>query len=351
MTLRNRFVRSATNESLAADDGFSTPELRDFLVSLAEGGVGLIITGHAYVSPEGKAGPGQLGVYSDFLLPGLTSLARGVHDAGGRILLQLAHAGCFASARQEARGPSPVEMEEGQVLGREMTEEEIRQVVLAFGRAAERAMHAGFDGVQIHAAHGYLLSQFLSPFFNRREDRYGGNVENRTRIIQEVIGSIRYYAGNEFPVIIKINSEDYIEGGLTVDGMLEAVAILENLGLDAVELSGGTAHPLSRESPIRKYTPESPEEEGYYREAARRYREKISLPLMLVGGIRSYEISESLVREGLADYISLARPLIREPALINRWKSGDRAPATCISCNRCLTETWGSGLHCVLDED
>jgi 2,4-dienoyl-CoA reductase-like NADH-dependent reductase (Old Yellow Enzyme family) len=351
MTLENRFIRSATAEALAGDDGSASSRLTDMYVRLARGGVGLIITGHAYVSREGAAGPRQLGVHSDRLVGGLASMVNAVHEAGGKIVLQLAHAGCRAASAPtglEPLAPSAMEGEKGP-LCRAMTRGEIIGVVEAFAHAATRAGKAGFDGVQIHAAHGYLLSQFLSPFHNKREDGYGGDLENRARIVLEVVRAVRDAMGPRRALLIKLNSEDFVEGGFSVGDLLELAPLIEKAGVDAVEMSGGS--PFSpkyvsyRPGPIK-----GEKDEVYYREAACRYKEQARVPLMLVGGIRSYEVAKRLVEEGTADYISLCRPLIREPDLISRWRSGDTRTSTCLSDNLCFKPLHaGEGLYCVVE--
>lgn len=354
VSLANRFVRSATWEGMAGADGSCSPELIDIMAKLAEGGVGLIITSHAYVSPEGQAGPWQMGIHSDEMLPGLARMAEAVHRAGGKIAVQLAHAGCYSAVKLtglDPLGPS-VSGSEKIPQCREITKEEIRVLCEAFGKAAERAKSAGFDGVQIHAAHGYLLSEFLSPFFNRRTDEYGGCIENRARIVLDVLRSVRAAAGDGYPVLIKVNSEDFIDGGLSVDDMLSVAEMLEGAGIDAVEMSGGTIYASGAYSAIRQGDPDTPEKEVYYRDAAVRFKEKIGVPLMLVGGIRSLDVAEGLIAGGVADYISLSRPLIREPGLIGRWRNGDRRRATCLSDNACRCPLIkGEGLICVLDRE
>lgn len=352
MSLSNRFVRSATWEGMAENDGSCSLRLIDLTARLAEGGVGLIITGHAYVRPEGQAGPWQIGVHDDAMIQGLADLAAGVHRAGGRIALQIAHAGCYAATAltgRQALGPSPG------IAGRtpdcrELSRDEISALSRSFGAAAARAKTAGFDAVQIHAAHGYLLSEFLSPFFNRRTDGYGGSVENRARIVLEVLQSVRGAVGDGYPVLIKINSEDFVEGGLSVDDMLRVSRLLETAGIDAIEMSGGTIFASGEYASIRQGDPDCPEKEVYYREAAVRFSENIGVPLMLVGGIRSFEVAEELVESGTADYISLCRPLIREPGLVARWRDGDRTRASCRSENACRGPLLkGEGLLCALD--
>jgi 2,4-dienoyl-CoA reductase-like NADH-dependent reductase (Old Yellow Enzyme family) len=348
MILANRFVRSATWEGMAGDDGSCTPKLTELMVQLAKGGVGLTISSHTFVSQEGQARPWQLGIYRDELISRFSQMTEAVHKASGKIVMQLAHGGIQANPSltgQQPKGPSPDERVPG---SQEMTHEEIQKVIQAFGQAALRAQKAGFDGVQIHAAHGYLLSQFLSPFFNRRGDQYGGSIENRARLILEVHQNVRNKVGDDFPLMIKLNSEDFLEGGLRLDEMVRVATMLEDAGIDAIELSGGTAY-SGKCTPVRQGELRS-EEEVYYLEAARKYKEKIGVPLMLVGGIRSYAVAERMVREGLADYISLSRPLIREPHLINRWKSGDTRKAICQSDNLCYEPALqGEGLHCVVE--
>ena len=350
LSLANRFIYSATWDGRADDNGYCTPGNIEMLVKRALGGVGLIITGMAYVKPEGKAAPWQLAVSGDEFIDGLAKMAGAIHDARGKVVLQLAHGGCYAPAeltQQDALGPSANETVKFPQC-REMTLQEIDQVVEAFGKAAGRAQKAGFDGVQLHAAHGYLLSQFLSPFFNKRTDNYGGSVENRARILLEVFQAVRNEVGEEYPVLVKLNSEDFVEGGLTVAEMLQVCAMLEKFGVDAIEMSGGTIYASGAYSSCRMGALDSPEKEVYYEDAAARYKEKISVPLMLVGGIRSPEVSERLVIEGLTDYVSLCRPLIREPNLIKRWKDGDTASATCMYCNGCFGPGLkGNGVQCI----
>jgi 2,4-dienoyl-CoA reductase-like NADH-dependent reductase (Old Yellow Enzyme family) len=350
MTLANRFARSATWEGMAADDGSCTPKLIELVKRLAEGGVGLIITGFAFVTREGRAAPWQMGAADDAYLAGLKEMSDAVHRAKGKIALQIAHGGCYSPIQLTGREALAPSTHEAGVIPacREMTVAEIGRVVAAFGESALLAKKAGFDGVQIHAAHGYLLSQFLSPFFNKRKDAYGGSIENRARIVIETLQSVRRAVGDEYPVLIKINSEDFVAGGLTVDEMLHVAAQLERGGIDAIEMSGGTVYASGAFSAIRTGAFDTPEKEVFYREAATRYKECINVPLMLVGGIRSFAVAEKLVSDGSADYISLSRPLIREPDLVNRWKSGDLRKATCISDNACFGPTLkGEGLHCV----
>ena len=351
MTLKNRFVRSATAEGMATEDGEVTPRLVNLMLELVQGGVGLIITGHTYVTKRGQATPWQLGIYDDKLIPGLRTMTDAVHERDGRIVAQLAHSGLRANPKLIGGAPlAPTAMEGlNEVVAHEMTLEDINSTVEAFGNAAERAREAGFDGVQIHAAHSYLLSQFLSPAFNLRDDTYGGTIENRTRILVEVVEAIRKRVGQDYPLLIKINSRDFLEGGLELEDAIRAGAMLKDAGLDAIEISGGT-YASGELMPIRKGIKKE-KDEAYFKDEARAFKDQIDLPIILVGGIRSFHIAEGIVNDHIADYVSMCRPLIREPGLINRWQGGNLGKATCISDTKCLRPALsGKGVYCVVEK-
>ena len=352
MALKNRFVRSATWEGMAQEDGSCTLALAAVISELAKGEVGLIISSHAFVSPEGLAGPRQLAAYDDRFIPGLSEMVKAAHEGGSKIVLQLAHAGVQADTsltKLEAIGPSSLASEKGPV-GRAMTLGEIEQTIEAFVAAARRAQTAGFDGVQIHAAHGYLLSQFLSPHFNRRTDEFGGALDNRARIVLTTLEGIKAVCGKTFPVLIKLNSEDFIDGGLTVEESLQIASMLERAGIDGIEMSGGSMDAASKFKPVRRGGLPSEDQEVYYREPAKRFKATIGVPLILVGGIRSYMVAERLIEEGIADYVSISRPFIREPHLVARWKSGDTEKSACGSCNMCFVPiVKGEGMYCVAE--
>ena len=351
MSLANRFVRAATWEGLATQAGEATPQLIATMASLAEGGVGLIISSHCYVSREGQGTPWQLGVYGDSLLPGLGEMTSAVHEHRGKIVMQLAHAGLYAEAGITGRPALIVSDSEG-FTGENsttITSEEIRHLVSSFAAAAERAQKAGFDGIEIHSGHGYLLSQFLSPAYNRRQDEYGGSLANRARIHLQIYHAIRKVVGSDYPLLIKMNCHDFIENGLTSDESLQAAKLFGDVGFDAIEISGGIIR-------TGKLSPSRPgittvDREAYFKEYAARLKKEIKTPLILVGGLRSFEVAEGIVAEGIADYISMSRPFIREPALINRWKNGDLRKAGCQSDNLCFTPGFeGKGVYCVTRE-
>lgn len=227
--------------------------------------------------------------------------------------------------------------------------DEISDIVTAFGEAARRAKAWGFDAIELHGAHGYLINQFLSPLTNRRTDEYGGSIENRNRFLLEVYRKVREMVGGDYPVLIKLNAGDNVDGGLEIDDAVYAAKELVDAGIDAIEVSVGT--PASgEESPARRQINE-PEKEAYHLELARRIKKAVSCPVRVVGGFRSYEVAEKAIRDGGMDYIAMARPLIREPGLANRWPQGDRSPAKCISCNSCFKPGFKEGgIYCVIEK-
>ena len=351
MKLSNRFVRSATWEGMATAEGAVTPRLIETMTRLARGGVGLIISSHTYVRPEGQATPLQLGIYKDELIPGLWEMTAAVHQCGGRMVLQLAHAGTFAAESLIDGPPLAVSNYEGltETPRNELSVRDIKKLVNAFADGARRAKAAGFDGVELHAAHGYLLSQFLSPIYNRRPDEYGGVIQNRARICLEIYSAIREVVGRDYPVLIKMNGQDYSRNGLVLEESVRIAKLLAESGFDAIELSGGLLKSVKM-SPSRPRI-DTMEKEAYFREDARAFKRAIGIPLILVGGIRSFEIAGQLVEEGEADYIAMSRPFIREPELINRWKAGDRRRAECTSDNLCFAPGFeGTGVYCVTAE-
>lgn len=349
LTVRNRVVRSATWEGMADEHGASTAVLNGIMADAARNGIGLIITGHCYVAPEGQAGPRQMGAHEDAVIPSLRCMAEGVQKEGGAIVLQLAHGGVNAMDSSRAVGPSSITTPAGKSC-RAMTREEIHQTTRAFAAAALRAREAGFDGVQIHAGHGYLLSEFLSPYYNARDDEYGGPLENRARFLLEVYEAVREAVGEGYPVLAKLNSEDFLENGFQQHEMVAVSAMLQQKGIAAIELSGGTIYEPGQYGTIRQG--KRPQEgESYYRVAARAYKESVSTPLIVVGGIRSFEVAEEMVTEGEADFISFSRPFIREPALVKRWLSGDLSASTCISCNSCFGPILSEkGFYCPIEQ-
>jgi 2,4-dienoyl-CoA reductase-like NADH-dependent reductase (Old Yellow Enzyme family) len=351
--LRNRTVRSATWEGLADRDGLVQPALVEMMAELARNSVGLIIPGYLSVARDGRGLPWQTGVWDDAHMEGLRRITEAVHHEGGVVAAQIAHAGGRTRPEynegQKPMGPSAVEGFSFGETPKEMTRTEIKDAGSLFARAGRRVKEAGFDAIQLHAAHGYLLSQFLSPLLNRRSDAYGGTPEKRRRFIIEVYEAVRETVGDAFPVFIKLNTTDGPEGGITIEESLDLARELAARGLDAVEVSGGRAG-SDRYRPSWKGISD-PSKEAYFRRAARRFKEELDIPVILVGGIKSYEVAEDIIAGGDADLVSLSRALICEPYLVKRWRDGDRSGSKCVSCNLCLSEGLkGSGIACVADD-
>jgi len=351
MTLQNRFVRSATWEGMCDADGKPTPKLIAFYRELARGNVGLIMTGYTFVSPEGKQLPGKMGIHSDDFADIMKEMTGAVHEDGGKICIQLVHAGGqtdASNAGQKPLAPSAIETDQYPELPAEITGEEIDRITAAFGNGARRAKEWGFDGVQLHGAHGYLINQFLSPLTNQRQDEYGGSIENRCRFLLESYRAIRDAVGPDFPVMIKLNGSDNLAGGLTIEDAVFAAKALDKEGIDCIEVSGGT--PASADQTPARTKINSPEKEAYNLPLARQIQAAVKCPIMVVGGFRSFEVAEKTIQES-ADYISMARPFIREPGLAKRWQEGDRSPARCISCNGCfMPGIKEGGIYCVVEK-
>ena len=345
LQLPNRLVRSATAERMSDENGVPRAQLQQLYRTLARGGVGLIITGHMYVHPSGKAHAEMTGIFSDELVPSLAELADAVHREGGLVVPQINHGGmqCSRDAVEATIAPSSVTAPYLSQPAREMTPDEIAQCIEAYAQAARRAKDAGFDGVQLHGAHGYLVSQFLSPLTNRREDQWGGDWEGRTRFLRTVCHAVREQVGSEFPVLIKLGIADAVEGGLSLEEGLQVVAALAPWGIDGVEISAGFAG--GRSSSIRKGI-NSEADEAYFRPWAHEARKVTALPLVLVGGFRSRAVMEDVLASGDADFISLSRPLICEPDLPNRLRAGLQERSSCISANQCWAERAGEGIAC-----
>jgi 2,4-dienoyl-CoA reductase-like NADH-dependent reductase (Old Yellow Enzyme family) len=351
MVLKNRIVRSATWENRASEEGFVRDELIDFTGELARGDVGLIVIGISFVTEEGKITFGQTGIHRDECIPGLRRLTDEIHRQGGRVAVQLAHGGGKSRLFQPGKpllAPSDTEAEFfGTAPSRAMSMDEIESVQEAFRRAALRAKEARFDAVQLHAAHGYLLSQFLSPLCNRREDEYGGDLKRRAQFVVEIIGGIREAVGPDFPILMKINGDDFVEDGLKAPEAAEITALFEQAGLSAVEISGGLFGSDRIPKELVRKSVRNPETSAIFLPQAHEFRKRLSIPIILVGGIRSVEMIEVLLSEEKVDYVAMSRPFIREPHLVRRWKSGDRSPSSCRTCGRCLLKAFrGHKVQC-----
>lgn len=351
LELSNRAVRSATWTGLGDDRGYVTDRAVEFYRELARGDIGLIITGYQYVLPNGRQLRSMIGNYEDGQVEGLSRLADAVHAEAGTIAAQIVHCGVTADRKlfredEEVWGPSPIPDPVTGFVPKEVTRSEITQLVEAYAAAAARALQSGFDGVQLHGAHGYGIGQFLSGLWNRRGDAYGGSLKNRYRFLGEVLEAVRGAVGDDFPVLIKLNGADFAERGLVPEESVEIARRLADDGIDAIEVSGGTpASPKNMGTVRTKIRTE--EDEAYFADLAASIKEKVNVPVITVGGIRSVKTIDRILKERQADYVAMSRPFIREPHLLNRWKSGDRERAACISCTGCFESgIQGIGISC-----
>jgi len=348
VSLKNRLWRSATWLNLASEDSRLTPQLTERYKELAEGGVGTIITGLAHVMKDEQPYPGMLGIYSDDFIEEYIEFTEMIHSYGTNIVMQLAYGGSTTSLPTEGRtiwGPSAVKNPTNNFTPLEMTKENINELVEAMGMATKRARQSGFDGVQIHAAHGYLFSQFLSPYFNRREDEYGGNIQNRARIIFEVLEAMKDAAGEEYPVFIKMHCNDFWEEkGLSNDESLWLSKELEKRGIDGIEFSGGTIDPEYEGATRTKLFKK--EAQSYFRNETAKIAAELNIPVISVGGHRTPELMEEIMNETNISYFSLSRTLHSEPDLVNKWMEDPEKKPRCVSCNNCWTP---EGNTCILN--
>ncbi|MBP2646261.1 MAG: NADH:flavin oxidoreductase [Firmicutes bacterium] len=349
LQLKNRFMRSATYDGAADSEGKVTDELCRIYKTLAQGEVGTIITGLTAVTDREQSYPGQMAIYDDTYIAGYKKLTDVVHAYGAQIILQLACVGsqCIPNALEGKVmwGPSAIEDIGYSTHPQEMTKEDIRFVQDAFGKGALRAKQAGFDGVQLHGAHGYLLSKFLNPYYNQRTDEYGGHIENRARMVLETYQAVRQKVGPEYPVLIKINCDDFMnESGLSFEECKYVCRRLSELGMDAIEVSGGSRSSARNKGPSRlsKRGPQS-----YFADYAAELARELPVPIILVGGNREPEALTRLINETQIEYISLSRTLISEPGLIRKWRENPVYEAKCGYCNKCYNP---GGTKCILNQ-
>lgn len=318
VVLKNRIAKSAMSDSLGDGTGHPTPEQNRLYQRWAEGGLAVSIIGEVQPTPNYPEKPGNLVLDASSDLSRFRALAEHGHRNGAQLWLQLGHAGALAYAQiSNPKGPSALDLPGLRCA--EMTEDEIREVPRQFAQTARLAQQAGFGGVQVHAAHGFLLSQFLSPLFNKRRDEYGGPIANRIKLLLETIEATRAAVGPGFPVAVKLNSSDQLEGGLGEDDSLLVVAALDKSSVDLIDISGGTYFPGA------KSASDSAGRGPYFIEFARRARALTSKPLMLTGGFKTRPQAEDAVASGAVDVVGIARALALEPALPNLWMR-DQAP-------------------------
>nr|WP_086940820.1 NADH:flavin oxidoreductase [Thaumasiovibrio occultus] len=349
MVLKNRFVRSATWENMATEDGHMTDKLYAVYEELAQGEVGLIVTGYANIVAEEKPNAGMMGIYDDSFIPEYQKLTDLVHQYGSKIVKQIAYGGTKTTYEVGERiifAPSEVAELGTQTLGKAMSQADIDYIIAAFAKASLRAKQAGFDGVEIHAAHTYLIGQFLSPYYNRRDDNYGGSLDNRMRFLLEIYAATRQLVGEDFPILIKLTASEFFNGGITFDETRAVCKKLEEVGADAIVVSGnihGKASTMVGES-FDGYTLR---EEGYFVEYGDVISREIAIPVITVGGLTNLAAIEEIADTTNIQYFALSRPLLSEPHLVKRWKDGDDAAVECERCSKCRTKR---GNFCVVNK-
>ncbi len=377
IAMKNRIIRSATHEAMGDEAGSPTDELYRLYENLADGGVGCIITGLAGIHEEGKAFPRMLMMDKDDLVMGYRPLVDMVHGMNVPIIAQLAHGGgkiSPASPNKVVVAPSKKKYPPWNVMARELEEKEILKIIDSFVLAIARSKEAGFDGVQLHGAHGFLLSEFLSPHCNNRTDKWGGTIENRFRIIAEIMKKARQEVG-DYPIWIKISSHDGDKNGITISDTIEIAKMFQHNGGDVIEVScGGTnffdfmrVTKIPTEA-ILAYDPVYGGKKGiekklysmvlpkvihkeepihlYNVDSATKIKEEVSLPVIVVGGFRHRAEIERVLMDGSADYVSLSRPLIIEPGIVNQFRQGKKEKSACIDCGFCAVAISSAPLRC-----
>lgn len=336
IALKNRIVRSATDEHLATDAGLPTEALEMVYRRLAEGGTGLIFTGHLFVDyPLGQSGIGQAGIYDDSFSELLRPIAQAGHCNGAKIVAQISHAGAkYHVGPQRPVAPSAMRAAEDAPVPQRLTLEQIEELKQSYIAAAVRAQAAGFDGVQVHCAHGYLLSEFVDPYYNHRADAYGGCVENRMRLPLEIMHGIKTACGDGYPVFVKVNSNTRADDEQYGEQLVSMVRMFAEAGAEAVELSGYDFAPRTRER-------------LYFLERAAQVKAALpDVPLILVGGLRSMGDMQRALDAGM-DLVALCRPLVCQPDAPDRFRAGQET-SPCVSCNRCFQNFRTTGVECAV---
>jgi len=353
LTLKNKLVRSATHEALADDDGHLTEEYFKCIRRLAEGGVGLIVTGLMYPESKGKLYK-AMSVENEGCIPELSKIADTVHGVNNdcRIAIQIGHTGPQYSLKYPERvryAPSPVVEEYTNIMPQALTLPEIESFIDACAASIGYAQKANIDAVQVHAAHGWLISSFLSPHTNHRTDIYGGSTENRTRLLTEIIKRAHSITGKDYPVFVKMNACDFLLDGIEVPEALEMGKIIEDAGYVAMEVTSAMWATINRKSedigweaeliPEARVHIKTVNDEAYHREFTRIFKQNFTkAKIILIGGLRTPSLMEDILQSGDADLVSISRPLIIEPEIPNLWFEGSEQKSACISCNMCVHE-------------
>ncbi|WP_297523237.1 NADH:flavin oxidoreductase [uncultured Clostridium sp.] len=348
---KNRFVRTATWENYATKDGHMTDKLFGIYENLAKNEVGTIITGYVNIVKEEQPNAGMMGMYDDSFISEYKKLTSMCHEYDSKIILQLAYGGTKTTFNVGERiifAPSIIAELSTGTVGVEMTKDDIEYIVNGFASSARRAKESGFDGVEIHGAHTYLINQFLSPYYNRRSDEYGGSLLNRFRFLKEIYLKVREEVDHDFSILVKLTASDFFDGGLTFEETKKVCTMLEEIGVNALEISGNV-HGKARGLVGEVFDGQSIEKEGYFINYAKEIKKIVSIPIITVGGFTSFTGIEEKLNDTGIDYFGLSRPLISEPDLIKQWKENGDKKARCVRCSKCRTS---EGNYCtIFDKD
>ena len=349
LELKNRIVMPPMATHFAGEDGTINDRHIAYYVKRAQGGAGYIITEHTGISRQGRAFPQMVLIDSDEKIPPFKKLVDAIHREGSKLVIQINHAGRNTSSSTTGSplvAPSAIPCPVRKEMPRELSQEEIGKIVIAFQQAARRVQEAGADGVEIHMAHGYLLNQFLSPFSNRREDEYGGTPERRMKMAIEVLRAVRNQVGAQFPVICRLSADEYVEGGLRLEESKEIAKVLERNSADALHVSACV--------PVSGYLNHPPyyAEEGIFVPLAAGIKSVVSIPVITVGRIRTPELANRILEEKKADLVSMGRALIADPELpVKALQGRTDEILSCISCNRCILSIRKGALQCAVNPE
>ncbi|MTI69092.1 MAG: NADH:flavin oxidoreductase [Firmicutes bacterium] len=340
LDLKNRFIRSAVWMKMANVDGHLNENIIKTYEELAKGGVGLILSGYAFISKDEQPNSKMLGIYNDSFIDEYKVLTEKVHENDSKIALQIAYGGSQSNhpdaKKMNILGPSAIENKVTKITPKKATKKELKDIVKKFANAAVRAKKANFDAIEIHAAHGYFLSQFLTPLYNKRKDEYGGNIHNRARIIYETIEEVRKRVGSEYPIMIKLNFDDFMgKEGLTKEESLEVFKRVDELGVDIIEVSAVNESSGKGLAPARTNI-NSLDEQSYFKEVTEKIASTVNAKVILMGGNRNVDLMNDILNNTEIEYFSIGRPLLCEPDLINKWKENKKNTPKCISCNKCF---------------
>ena len=347
LTLKNHILRSATWEGIATPEGHMTEEQYEVYKKLAEGQVGLICTGYARITEDGEPNQGMMGIYDDCFVEDYKKLTDMVHSYGSKIMMQIAYGSTKTTYRVGERtifAPGNVTDKATGVTGQPMAADDIQMIIECYKKAAVRVKKSGFDAIELHAGHSYLLNQFLSPYYNNRQDAYGKTLSGRERFVDEVYSAVREAVGEDFPILIKITCSEFFEGGLEFADVLQICRHLEEIGINAIEVSGNV-HGKAEKMTGQEFDGYKIEKNVYFIEYAQKIADEVKIPVILTGGNRAPETMEKQMENSGIAMFGFSRPLLCEPGLVKRWIDGDSKPARCVHCSKCRTP---EGNYCTI---